>query len=46
MWEPKRRGQRVEVRIEAFLRVNRRAVEAEARKLAEFYGAPVDVAWR
>jgi hypothetical protein len=46
MWEPKRRGQRVEVQIEPFVRVNRRGVEAEARKLADFYGAPVDVAWR
>ena len=46
MWEPKRSGERVEVQIEPFVRVNRRKVEAEARKLADFYGAPVDVAWR
>jgi Winged helix DNA-binding domain len=45
MWEPKRRGKRVEVRIEPFVRVNRRKVEAEARRLADFYGAPVDVVW-
>ena len=45
MWEPKRRAKRVEVRIEPFLRVNRRKVEAEARRLADFYGAPVDVVW-
>ena len=36
----------LEVRIEPFVRVNRRKVEVEARKLADFYGAPVDVAWR
>jgi uncharacterized protein YcaQ len=45
VWEPKRRGKRVEVRIEPFLRVNRRKVETEARGLADFYGAPVDVVW-
>ena len=45
MWAPKRRGKRVEVRIEPFLRLNRRKVEAEARGLADFYGAPVDVVW-
>jgi hypothetical protein len=35
----------VEVRIEPFVRVNRRKVEAEARKLEDFYEAPVDVVW-
>jgi Winged helix DNA-binding domain len=45
MWEPKRRGKRIEVRIEPFVRVNRNRVEAEARKLADFYEAPVDVSW-
>jgi hypothetical protein len=45
MWEPKRRGQRVEIRVEPFLRVNRRKVETEARRLADFYAAPVDIVW-
>jgi Winged helix DNA-binding domain len=45
MWEPKRRGKRVEVRVEPFVRVNRRKVETEARKLADFYRVPVDVLW-
>ena len=45
MWEPKRGSKRVEIRIEPFVRVNRRKTEAEAKRLAEFYGAPVDVVW-
>jgi hypothetical protein len=45
MWEPKRRGQRVEIRVEPFVRLNRRKVETEARRLADFYGAPVDIVW-
>jgi winged helix DNA-binding protein len=45
MWEPKRRGKRVEVRVEPFVRVNRRKVQTEARRLADFYGLPVDVVW-
>jgi Winged helix DNA-binding domain len=45
MWEPKRRGRRVEIRVEPFVRVNRRKVEAEARRLEGFYGAPVEVVW-
>jgi Winged helix DNA-binding domain len=45
MWLPKRRGRRVEVRVEPFVRLNRRQVEVEARRLADFYGAAVDVVW-
>jgi Winged helix DNA-binding domain len=45
MWEPKRRGGRVEVRVEPFVRVDRRKVEAEARRLGDFYRAPVEVVW-
>jgi Winged helix DNA-binding domain len=45
MWEPKRRGKRVEVRVEPFVRVNRKKVETEAQGLADFYDAPVDVVW-
>jgi Winged helix DNA-binding domain len=45
MWMPRRRGKRVEVRVEPFVRVSRRKVEAEARRLADFYRAPVDVVW-
>jgi hypothetical protein len=45
IWEPKRRGKRVEIRVEPFLRLNRKKAETEARRLADFYGAPVDVVW-
>ena len=43
VWQPTKRGKRVEIAVDPFRRLNRRSIEAAARRLGDFFEASVEV---